>query len=34
MNKGKLFSKIIAGIALAIMVFSSVGTVIYYLITK
>ena len=34
MNKGKLFTKIIAGIALGVMVFSTVGSLLFYLFTK
>ena len=33
MDKNKLFTKIIAGIALAIMVFSVCGTLLFYLIS-
>lgn len=32
MNKGSIWTKIIAGVALAIMVFSTVGGVLYYLL--
>lgn len=32
MNNGKMWTKIIAGVALGIMVFSTVGSLLYYLI--
>lgn len=34
MDKKKLFTKIIAGLALAIMLFSTFGTLLFYLISK
>ena len=33
MNKGKIFTKIIAGIAVAIMILSPIGVVAYYIIS-
>ncbi len=32
MNKGKILTKIIAGIALAIMILAPIGTVAYYIV--
>ena len=34
MDKRKIFTKIIAGAAVVLMLFSSVGSLIYYLIAK
>ena len=34
MNKGKIFTKIIAGLMVVFMVFGSVGTCLFYLLSK